>query len=141
MLQVTAESYFEDDRTRQADALVAHKLLENYDKAAERRNDIAHGIVTEITAGRLGRFGHFLVPPDYNERRTKPPGRIDRLYRKSHGISPGFKMSRNRAYLARVKFAYASYDIAGFADKFGELALAVEFFIQNLSTFRQFGAS
>jgi hypothetical protein len=79
------------------------------------------------------------VPPDYNDRKTKSRDRVDRLYRKSYGISHYFEITRNRAYLYRTTYAYTSNDVSSFGGKFGELALAVEYLIQSLTVIREFG--
>lgn len=149
MLEKAAEVYFDSPRFRTHDAEISpfrrkhdsgvlKTLLKNYARAAERRNDIAHGIVTEILWREPRSHGHFLVPPDYNTRRTKLSQY--RIYGEDgFGVDGNFRLIRSMTYLARAHYQYASVDLLAVIAKFEEFTLLVAHFVHNLRAIEEHG--
>lgn len=142
MLRRAGEVYFDHPavfyRRKHHDAGVLNKLLKNYEVAAQRRNDIAHGIAAEITWTTVQTLGWLLVPPDYNTRRTKLPS-FNPLGEPQFGIMANFRVTWTRTYLSRAAYAYASDDILTFARKFEELSLLTARFVHNLRAIEEHG--
>lgn len=140
MVENAGEIYFDDPNRHKHDAGVLGKLLKNYGEAASRRNDIAHGIAAEITDGAKPKLGWFLVPPDYNSKRTSPPAIAERAFGEAQfSVGAEFHISRNRSYLKRANYTYTSADIISFTRKFEELGLVTTHFVNNLRSIEEYG--
>jgi hypothetical protein len=80
-------------------------LVNEVGKLSGRRNEIAHGTVTHVSApGR--REGHFLMPPDYNTRKRIP-------YRKIQTGELPFKA---------IKYAYTAAQVQQYGEHFWNYA-------------------
>lgn len=83
-------------------------ILKHYAEASGRRNDIAHGLTTEMIDEQGVSHGFFHVPPEYSSRKS------DTLLREpGSGLRLVSDLSMSHAYLER--------DIRAFAEKFGRL--------------------
>ena len=94
-----------DEMRDQFGALLAH-----FERAATRRNEIAHGLCMGFQFDNE-RFGHFLVPADYNSMKT------------SAFLTDATQ--EDRFAVLRMNYRYTSADIADFSNRFGELNKAV----------------
>jgi len=69
-ISAAAEVFFPLRRVIEKDQASLSLLLKHIRKGAERRNDIAHAVVTQYYINNNQR-GFFLVPPDYATRKNK----------------------------------------------------------------------
>jgi hypothetical protein len=135
MLLVAGEVLFKYRKPDQVKYHVLDKLLKNYSEASSRRNDIAHGIVTDFTNNAGASIpGGYLVPAEYNSRRTGPRMMLEAI---SGGrqvvLGPQFfAVTRNQQFLRRTSYVYTSEDLEVFAEKFFDFASIVASFATHL---------
>ena len=99
------------------------QLLKHFQIASARRAEIAHGMCMGYTFGSEP-FGHFLVPPDYNSRKT------------SAFIAASSEEDRFATF--RANYRYTSSDIAEFSVRFGTLDTAlIGYYSRLVSTYPQ----
>lgn len=106
-LRAAAEAFFAEWRPPQAEQEIFEQLMEHFARAAQKRHEIAHGIVMNVME-----MGHFLVPPDYHSSR-RSAFLDDDEYR------------RDTLARLRVQYRYTRNDIIEFSVRFGRLADAV----------------
>jgi hypothetical protein len=109
VLAATADAYFSQYGESNALRQFLADIINAAEWAADRRDDIAHGIAWESISVDGHDFGSFLMSPEYKSGPARPamPDADDPL---------GF---------ARASYRYASTDIATFAAKFNDLRDAV----------------
>lgn len=90
-------------------------LLNHFGTASGRRNNIAHGIVKRPTWDNS--IGWFLFPAEYNSGKNDAFLQFDEA---------------NLWSLISAQYRYTAADLAHFYDRFGQLALAAEEFVDRL---------
>jgi hypothetical protein len=69
-IEAAAEAYFVMDRPARKDLRDRFdRLMTHFEKAASKRNNIAHAIVSQFSADGVP-HGSFLIPPEYNSNKT-----------------------------------------------------------------------
>jgi hypothetical protein len=74
MIVAAAEAVDRKRLTEQEFTELKQLLVNEVGKLCGRRNEIAHGTVTEVTGG--AQYGHYLMPPDYNTRKRLHHGSV-----------------------------------------------------------------
>lgn len=100
--------YFEDHKIAQEDRDRVKLLLDHFQNASGRRNDVAHGKVIRVNIDGNDR-GAFLVPSEYNTRKNRP----------LHTYDPSDEYS----FLQGV-YRYTSEDVFDFSNKIDALSAA-----------------
>ena len=132
-LQFAGAEFFVNPQIDQRNKPFLDKILADYWQASGRRNDIAHGIVTRFTKGSWEGPGGFLVPADYNSKRTTTIPNYERaLFGKYFAIPPGFTSIRHAQFLERADYAYTAAHIKDFTEKFLNFAVTVSHYHQTV---------
>jgi hypothetical protein len=105
VLAATAEAYFYHHRERHDLRQPVAKIVNAAEWAADRRDDIAHGIAWQSISIDGRDVGSFLMPPEY---RCEP-------------ASPAIPDAEDPFGFVRARYRYTSADILSFAAKFGDL--------------------
>jgi hypothetical protein len=131
-LELAGEEFFDTAQIDRRNKPVLRKILANYSEASSRRKDIAHGIVTRFESTWEGPGG-FLVPAEYNSRRTTTVPSYERaFFGKFFATPPGFTAIRHAQFLKRVDYAYTAADIKAFMGKFYDFAVIISHYHQTL---------
>jgi hypothetical protein len=132
-LEFAGAEFFDNAQIDQRNKPVLDKILANYTEASSRRNDIAHGIVTRFEKGSWEGPGGFLVPAEYNSRRTTTVPSYERaLFGKLFATPPGFTAIRHAQFLDRAAYAYTAADVKAFMEKFYNFAVTISFYHQTV---------
>jgi hypothetical protein len=94
-------------------------LVNEVGKLSGRRNEIAHGTVTNFVGGP--RAGHYLVPSSYNTRKRIPVRRLE------SGPIP----------FMLLKYAYTAAQVNEYGDHFWNYAKKANDFVDRLTSFRR----
>jgi hypothetical protein len=108
----------------------------NYASASARRNDIAHGIATELSTVEDGRQSWFLVPPLYQSSRNVNWIEDDIKLRTRTGLTLAQKEARlefNKLYVSNTQYVYGVSDIKVIAGKFRQLYIDLLRYLSLLS--------
>lgn len=109
-LRGAAEVFFSEWVVNKPEQEQFQRLIDHFERAAEKRHEIAHGIVMNVLD-----MGHFLIPPDYNS--SKMAAFLDDEEYKKDTIAR-----------LRAQYRYTRNDINEFSRRFGKLAdAAIEY--------------
>jgi len=121
-LEQAAEIYFRSHVTPEEKQDKFVTLLKHLAQASTRRNEIAHGMVVHVEIDTVDE-GSFLVPADYNSRKTEPWG----VPMKKKG------KPREKFDFLRTDYRYVADDIVGFHGKFLALFSATSRYASDVS--------
>ena len=119
-LDNAAEIFFVSKLAKESVRADFRTLMKHFKDAATRRNEIAHGIVTALIVDDR-EHGIFLMPPDYNSRKTSPEMRGIGLGE----VSPLFHLEADYRYVAD--------DLKRFIERFDVLRVAATAFSGTIS--------
>jgi hypothetical protein len=105
VLAATAEVYFSHHSERQDLRHSVAEIVSAAEWAADRRDDIAHGIAWQSISVDGRDVGSFLMPPEYRCEPAPPP----------------VPDAEDPFGFVRAQYRYTSADILSFAAKFGDL--------------------
>jgi hypothetical protein len=105
VLAATADAYFSHHSERQDLRQSVAEIVNAAEWAADRRDDIAHGIAWQSISVDGRDVGSFLMPPEYRRESAPPP----------------LPDAEDPFGFARARYRYTSADILSFAAKFSDL--------------------
>jgi hypothetical protein len=99
-------------------------FIHNYAQASGRRNDIAHGVATELSTSENAEMSWFLAAPNYQSQRTANWIKEDLKLRSKKGLRLHDKEARfdyNKIYYNNSDYVFGVNEIKVFAGKFAYL--------------------
>jgi hypothetical protein len=116
-----SESCFLIHKVTAEDVAKFNKFIDHWANAVGRRNEIAHGVVTNVKINETER-GHFLCPAGYNTKKNRP----------SKGFFPDYYSADDEFSFLPGDYRYTKEDIAHFIERFNSLYQAAFYFHLHL---------